>query len=162
MRRREKVRVLGALVEWKVRRADDDDRVRADLCRVRGERDRLDGRLCAALDGHLQPVRGGLEEEIGGDTALALLEQDPFACGTERKDAVEPGLDEEVDERFERCVVQLASGSSERRDGRGKSPRERHQRCGSPARTRSTVAAMRRTRVPGRFASSTHSTYSRR
>ena len=103
------MRVLGALVERKVRRADDHDRIRADLGRVRGESDRLGGRLRAALDGHLQPVVGRLQEEIGGETPLALLEEDSLSRSAEREDAVEPGFDEEVDERPERIVVELAS-----------------------------------------------------
>ncbi len=103
------MRVLGSLVEGKVRRADDDDRVRADLGGVRGESDRLGGRLRTALDGDLQAVVRGLQEEIGDEAPLALLEEDSLTRGAERQDAVEPGLDEEVDERPERLVVQLAT-----------------------------------------------------
>ena len=154
--------VLRGRVEPEVRRPDDDDRVRADLRGMRGKGHGLRGRLGAAVDGHLEPAVGRLEEEVGDEPPLLLREQDPLPRRPERHEAVEPGADEEVDERAERSVVDVASGSPERRYRRRKRSAKRHQRCGRPARTRSTVPAIRRARVSGRFASSIHSTYSRR
>ena len=154
--------MLRALVKAEVRRPDDDDGGGADLRRVDGQPDRLGRRLRAALDGHAQAAVGGLEEEIGGKATLDLLEQDPLARGPEREDPVEPRVDEEVDERLERVRVELVPGIAQRRDRRRERATQRRHFLGLPARTSSTVEVTRRARVSGRFASSIHSTYSRR
>ena len=123
--------MLGLLVEPEVRRPDDDDRVGADLGGVRRERDGLRSRLRAALDGHLQPAVGGLQEEVGDATPLASSRQDPLPGRPERQDPVEPGGDEEVDERLERVLVELAARVAKRRHRRGeRAAKRRHQRCG--------------------------------
>ena len=87
----EEVRVLRLLVELEVRRADDDDRIGADLGRVRRERHRVRGRLGAAVDGDLEPLVRRLQEEIGDAAALLDAEQDPLPGRPEREDPVEPG-----------------------------------------------------------------------
>ena len=119
--------MLRALVELEVRRADDDGRVGAGLGRVRRQPHGLGGGLGAAVDGDLEPAVRGLDEELGGAPPLVLLEQDPFACRPEREDPVEPGGDEEVDERPERVLVE--GRSRERRDGGGeRAAEQRHER----------------------------------
>ena len=154
----EEVAVLRLLVELEVRRADDDDGVGADLGRVRGERHGVRGRLSAAVNGDLQPLVGRLQEEIGHLATLLDAQEDPFARRSEREEAVEARLDEEVGERAERVVVDCAAVLAERRDRGGERAAQ-----GVTARFLATRSpcAIRRARVSGRFASSTQSTYSR-
>ena len=88
----------------------------------------------------------------------------PFARRPQREDPVEPLPNEEVGERAERVLVELAPVLAQRRDGGGERAAQR-----SPSALGLSVANARRrrprsaaARVSGRFASSTHSTYSRR
>ena len=90
------MRVLRLLVELEVRRADDDDRIGADLGGVRRERHRVRGRLRAAVHGDLEPSVRRLQEEIGDATPLLDAEQDPLPGRAEREDPVEARGDEEV------------------------------------------------------------------
>ena len=144
------MRELSLLVEAEVGRADHDDRVRSDLGGVDGQRHGLGSRLGAAVDGHEQPPVGGLEEEVRRPPSFLAREQDPLARGAERHDPVETRGDEEVDERPERVVVELAACVPKRRHGCGQGAAERcHQRAVSPLLTRSSVPAMRRARVSG-------------
>ena len=82
--------VLRLLVELEVRRADDDDGVGSHLGRVHGERHGVRGRLSPAVNGHLQPLVGRLQEEIGHVATLLDAQEDPFAGRPEREDPVEP------------------------------------------------------------------------
>ena len=125
----QEVRMLRALVELEVRRPDDDDRVGADLGRVRSEGDGVGGRLRPAVDGDAKPSIGRLQEEIGHVSTLLDPQQDPLARRAERKDAVEPRSDEEVGQRLERCLVDLGSVLAQRRHRcRERTPEQRHQR----------------------------------
>ena len=73
-----------------------------------------------------------------------------------------PASDVEIGQRLERGVVDLGSVLAQwRHRCREHTSEQRHQRCGLPSRAPSTVAAIRRVRVSGRFASSIQSTYCR-
>ena len=111
--------VLGLLVELEVRRADDDHGVGSHLGRVHGERHGVRSRLSPAVNGDLQALVGRLQEEIGHLATLLDAQEDPFAGRPEREDAVEARLDEEVDERPERVVVDRGAVLAERRDRGG-------------------------------------------
>ena len=149
----EKVAVLGLLVELEVRRTDDDDGVGTDLGCVGGQRDRVGRGLRAAVDGDLEPLVGRLEEEIGDASPLLDAEEDPLTGCSQREDPVEPRGHEEVDERAERVVVERAPVLAQRRDRGSERAVQRVTRAPSP-QDPLTVAAIRRARVSGRFASS--------
>jgi hypothetical protein len=91
-------------VELEVRRPDDGDRIGPGRGGVRDERDRVRGRLRAAVHRDLKPFLRGSDEELGRPLALVDREENAFARGAEREDAVEAALDEEVEIRAE-CVL---------------------------------------------------------
>ncbi len=156
------MRVLRLLVELEVGRPDDDHGVRADLGRVRGQRDRVRGRLRTAVHGDLESPVGCLQEQVGHLATLLRSQEDPLARRPEGEEPVEPRGDVEVGEGLERGLVDLGAVLPQRRHRCGERTAERsHQRLDLPSGTRSSVPAMRRARVSGRFASSIHSTYSR-
>ena len=111
--------VLGLLVQLEVRRADDYDRVGADLRGMSCERDGVSSRLRAAVDGDPEAVVCGLEEEIRHAATLGDAQEDPFARRSQREQPVQPLPNEEVGEGAERVLVDLAPVLAQRRDGGG-------------------------------------------
>ena len=61
-----------------------------------GERDRLCGRLGAAVDCDLEPPSTGLQVKLGGQAPLLDGEEDPLPRRPQREDPVEPARGEEV------------------------------------------------------------------
>ncbi len=112
------------VVELEVRRRDHRDRVGAGRGRVLGERDRVGGRLRAAVDGDLEPVPRGLDVELGDAPALGEREQDPLAVRPQREQPVEPAGGEEVDDRPDPVLVDCGAAVAERRDRGGESSRQ--------------------------------------
>ena len=113
------------LVELEVRRADDDDRVGADLGRVRGERDGVGRRLRPAVDGDLEPVR---RPPAGRDRPRAPLldaSRIPSPAVPSARIPSSPARDVEVGERPERGLVDLAARVRERRHRSRESAAER-------------------------------------
>jgi len=140
----QEVGVLRRLVEREVRGPDDDDRVGSDLGRVRGEANCLRRRLRAALNGYLEPVIGRLQKEVGDAAPLFLRQEDSLAGRPEREHAVESGRDEEVDERTERILVELAARALQRCDGCDKSSPQHSLTLSAPRRTKlRLVSALR-------------------
>ena len=110
------------LVELVVRRPDDRDRVRADLFRMCGERDRLGRRLRAAMNCDVEPVPGRVHEQRGRTLALVGREQDALAGRAQRQDPVQPARAEVLDVRSERALVESLALVPKRRDRSGESP----------------------------------------
>ncbi len=108
-----------AVVELEVRRPDHRDCVDAGLRCVRGEHDRVGGRLGAAVGRDLQPSVGSRQEQLDGAFPLLDAEQEPFTGRSEREQAVEAAGREKVHVRAERGLVQPVA--VERRHGRRKS-----------------------------------------
>ena len=79
----------GTLVELEVRRPDHGDRVHACPRGMRGELDRVGGRLRAAVGRDLQPPGGRGDERLDDSPPLVGPEEQPFSGGPEREQAVE-------------------------------------------------------------------------
>ena len=162
--RREEVRALRRRVQLEVRRADHGDGVRARLRRVGRQRD---GVLRASALRSARPpararrpprasarARGGARRASGAPPRRSSRTRAPRrARRPTRKSAYGPNA----------SSSSRAPPSASGVEAAAIAPRRRVISAASaPAPTRSTVAAMRRARVSGRLASSTHSTYSRR
>jgi methylglutaconyl-CoA hydratase len=93
-------------IEPEVRRADHGDSVDPESRRVLGERDRVCGRLSAAVNRDLQSPRGRREKELGHTLSFRDREQDPLTGRPEGQDAVQAPVSEEVDVRAEDVLVQ--------------------------------------------------------
>ena len=85
------------VVERKVWRRDDGDGVGARLRRMRGERDRVGGRLRAGVDRDLELSARRLDEELRNALPLRDREEEAFPGRSEREQPVEPARGEEVD-----------------------------------------------------------------
>src|SRR5204862_1615044 len=80
---------------------------------------RVGGGLSAAVDGDLEPVATGVDEELRDPAALVEVEEHALAGGPEGEDAVHAVRGEEVDVRADGFLVgrRAAPGQGSQRGG---------------------------------------------
>ncbi len=96
-------------VELEVRRADHRNGIGAGGGGVLGERDRVGGRLRAAVRGDEQASGCGSDDRLEATTALVDREQHGLAVGSEGEHPVEPAPGEEVHVRAEGVEIELVA-----------------------------------------------------
>ena len=120
------------LVEREVRRADHRDRGGPAFGGMRGQRDRVAGRLGAAVGCDLEPAGGGPDEELERPAALVGATQDSLSGRPERQDPVQAARREKVDVGAERGLIERLAVVAKRRHGGGKRTSEHAPTLSSP------------------------------